>query len=505
MKRGIHILLSGLIIGGILFASSCKPKKSVANAVVAQRTELAYGDYFIDACTHYNNSNYDMALKLFNKCIDLKPEEASAYYQISRIYNAESATEKSLQFALKAYQFNSVNPYYAIWYARLLRNVNNLESAVEVLESCRKSNPLDEYIVKELDGVYALQSATDKRLTIWNDLIAKKGFKLNYTLKLIELYKQKKDYTAAHQQYDNIKKAAPGKVQYFIDDGNLYLETGDKTNAFANFEKALSINPNNWQLNSTLFKHYRSEKNYTQAAKYLQLGLNDPYTKFDSKAMLAAELNKDLASDSSNRQYTLIFAKALSEQYSNNAQALNTAGIFFEEQYLYSKADWCYSKSIELLPNTYDAWLGAIRCHQRLYGPAKTLLLIDSALEYFPNTASLYTMAAQNADQLKKYTSVIEYCNAGTSFAIINADIQNLSYYKAKAEFYKNDYKSALQSLSFAANDDKSEGRFLDLLGDIYYHLNQKDLALLKWKKALENGATNSKLSKKISDGKYYE
>jgi tetratricopeptide (TPR) repeat protein len=221
--------------------------------------------------------------------------------------------------------------------------------------------------------------------------------------------------------------------------------------------------------------------------------------------VLAAELNKDLATDSSNRQYTLIFAKALSEQYSNNAQALNTAGIFFEEQYLYSKADWSYSKSIELLPNTFDAWLGAIRCHQRLFGPAKTLPLIDSALEYFPNTASLYTLAAQNANQLKQFNAAIDYCNAGTSFAIISSDIQNLSYNKAKAEFYKNDYKAALQSLSFAANDDKAEGRYLDLLGDIYYQLNQKDQALITWKKALENGANNAKLYKKISDGKYYE
>lgn len=505
MKRRLHILLSGLIIGGILLVSSCKPKKNAQATIGSQQGEISFDDYFIDATTHFNNSNYPMALKLYNKCLDLKPNEASVYYQLSRIYNTDNNIEKSLQFALKANQLDASNPYYAMWYGRLLRNINNVDEAINVLETCRKLNPKDEYVVKDLDAVYALQSATDKRIAIWKDLIQAKGFKLSYNIKLIELYKQKKDFNSAHLQYDEIKKAAPGKAQYFIEDGNLYLENGDKTNAFINFEKALSINPNNWLLNQTLFKHYQSEKNTSMAVKYLLTGLNDPYTRFETKAVLAAEINKNLATDSSLKPYTLLIADAFAEQYSDNANALNTAAAFYEINKQFLKADISYTKCINLMPNTYDAWLGAIRCHQTLYGAQKTLLLIDSALEYFPNTAALYTLAATNASQLKNWNSVINYTSSGLSFALLSMDIQNLTYYKAKAEFFKNDFKTALQTLNSGNFNEDSEGRYFDLLGDVYFKLNQTDQALIQWKKALDKGATNNMLTKKISDRKYYE
>lgn len=157
------------------------------------------------------------------------------------------------------------------------------------------------------------------------------------------------------------------------------------------------------------------------------------------------------------------------------------------------------------MPNTYDAWLGAVRCHQTLYGAQKTLLLIDSALEYFPNTAALYTLAATNASQIKNWNSVINYASSGLSFALLPNDIQNLTYYKAKAEFFKNDFKTAQQTLNSGNFNEDSEGKYFDLLGDVYFKLNQTDQALAQWKKALDKGTPNNMLTKKISDRKYYE
>ncbi len=505
MKRCLHILLSGLIFGGILLASSCKPKKTALTGLPVQRSEISFDDYFIDATTHFNNNNYEMALKLYNKCVDINPTEASTYYQISRIYNSYNANEKALQYALKANQINASNAYYAIWYARLLRNINNLNSAESVLENCRKANPKDDYVVKELDALYALQSATDKRITIWKDLVDAKGFKLNYGLKLIELYRQKKDYAAAHQIYDNIKKAAPGKYQYWIDDGNLYLESGDKVNAFLNFEKALSINPNNWQLNQTLYKHYQSESNNAQAGKYLELGLKDPYTTFDTKAVLVAEIFSINKKDPKYATFALLCADVLADQYKQNANALNTAATIYEFHQQTSKADLCYTKCIDLQPNTFDAWLGAIRCHKTLYGPAKTLNLIDSALEYFPNTAALYVSAASNGASMKNWNKVAEYASNGLSFALITEDIKNLNYYKALAEFHKNDFNAALKTLNTLTLDETIDGKYFELLGDINYKLNKTDQALTLWKKAQSAGANNTMLTKKITDGKYHE
>lgn len=195
----------------------------------------------------------------------------------------------------------------------------------------------------------------------------------------------------------------------------------------------------------------------------------------------------------------------LADQYKQNANALNTAATIYEFHQQTSKADLCYTKCIDLQPNTFDAWLGAIRCHQTLYGPAKTLNLIDSALEYFPNTAALYVSAASNGASMKNWNKVAEYASNGLSFALITEDIKNLNYYKALAEFHKNDFNAALKTLNTLTLDETIDGKYFELLGDINYKLNKTDQALTLWKKAQSAGANNTMLTKKITDGKYHE
>ena len=72
-------------------------------------------------------------------------------------------------------------------------------------------------------------------------------------------------------------------------------------------------------------------------------------------------------------------------------------------------------------------------------------------------------------------------------------------------EFFKNDFKTAQQTLNSGNFNEDSEGKYFDLLGDVYFKLNQTDQALEQWKKALDKGTPNNMLSKKISDRKYYE
>jgi hypothetical protein len=218
-----------------------------------------------------------------------------------------------------------------------------------------------------------------------------------------------------------------------------------------------------------------------------------------------AEIFTNAKKSPSNRSYAIMCADAMADQYSQNANALSTSATIYEYYTLTAKADLCYTKCIAILPNSFDAWLGAIRCRQTLYGPAKSLNLIDSALEYFPNTASLYVSAAANSATMKNWNKVAEYAGNGLSFALITEDIKNLHYYKALAEFHKNDFNMALKTLNTLTLNETIDGKYFELLGDINYKLNKTDQAIALWKKAQSAGANNTMLTKKIADGKYYE
>ncbi|MEZ4804891.1 MAG: hypothetical protein R2852_05265, partial [Bacteroidia bacterium] len=104
MKSSLHIILLIILSGSIMLFVSCKPKKSVlennGNEQVEQTTK--FNTYFIDGCTHFNNGNNETALKLLNKCLEIKPDEASVYFQISKVLSSSGEADKALTNALKA-------------------------------------------------------------------------------------------------------------------------------------------------------------------------------------------------------------------------------------------------------------------------------------------------------------------------------------------------------------------------------------------------------------------
>ncbi len=483
----------------------CKSRSSKAsNASGAAESGRQFDDYFIDACTHVNNGNYDVALKLFNKCKDLKPEEASVYYEISRVYDKNNDNTLSLQYAMKAFQYAPQNKFYALWYAGKLRQNRQVDQAIEILEKAFNDNRKDEMIVKELDNLYASKGDTQKRISLWNNYREAANYKLGTALKLIELYKSQKDYQSAHRMYDEIKKASPAKYQYFIDDANLYLEHNDEVNANINFEKAIQINPNNWKINYALYQSYRKKNDKEKAGHYLGLAFADINTSFDSKINACVELKNETKADPSLKYYTNIVATQLVAVYPENANALLTAAKFFEENDDAGTAFETYKKAYTINPNLFDAWMGAISSSEKLKLPAMTEIS-EQALEYYPNVALLYASAAKGYNQQKQYAKALDLATSGKSFALDNEARFQLLMQEGIALLNLKKYTEAEKSLEAALAINSSEKELYDQVGNVKFFLNKVDEAVSNWQKAKELGLNNKTLDRKINDRKFYE
>ena len=124
------------ISGSLLFSEGCKLlyKKKVNSDASGNAREVNFDDYFIDACTQFGNGNYTLSIKNLEKCINLNPNEASVYYQLSKNYYELFDQNLSLQNAMKAYNLAADNVYYGLWYAEKLSSVGNLNEAIKVLQ-----------------------------------------------------------------------------------------------------------------------------------------------------------------------------------------------------------------------------------------------------------------------------------------------------------------------------------------------------------------------------------
>jgi tetratricopeptide (TPR) repeat protein len=507
LKLQPHSVFFALTIACLMVVGGCKAKKNSAITDAEGNAEAAsqFDNYFIDACTHANTGNYDVALKLFNKCKDIKPQEASVYYEMSRLYDKMGDKAMSLQNAMKAWQYASSNTYYGLWYANRLRQNNQVDDAIVVLEKLFAENKKDEQIVKDLDYLYDRKGDIPKRITLWNAYQSATQYKLSTSVKLIDLYKSQKDYKSAHQVYEQIKKASPAKYQYYIDDANLYLEHGDEINANINFEKAIEINPNNWKINYALYRSYRKKNDINKAGLYLGKAFADVNTSFDMKLSTCMELNNEAKTDTSAYYFMKIAATEIVKLYPENANAQLTAARFFEQTGNISAALKSYQNAYTSNPNMFDAWLGAISCSDRLSLYTNLSSISEQAIEYYPNVAALYASAAKGYNKTRQYEKALEHVTSGKSFALDNEAKYQLFMQEGFAYFKLKNYVLAEKAYEAALAINATEKELYDELGNVKYFLNKADEAVSNWQKAKDMGIKNGIIDKKIRERKFYE
>ncbi|HEY1045439.1 MAG TPA: tetratricopeptide repeat protein [Bacteroidia bacterium] len=491
----------------MVFLNACKPRKVKSNPNGAvEQSEFSFDDYFIDANTHFNNGNYETALKLYEKCLALKPEVASVYYQISRIQFSQKDYVKGLQNSARANELDPANVYYATFYAFNLNRYGTKSKGPEILETCYKLNPKDELVVKSLDTIYALNGMTDKSISLWNNYIETKGFNIRYALRLIDLYKSKSDFASAHKQYDAIKKAAPRKFKYFIDDGNLYLEQKDEENAMKNFEKALSISPDNYSLNISLYKYQLKKNNKALSLKYLEQAFADPNTNFETKSSICSEINSKVKTDTSYLAFTSPLAKIISKQYPSNFSAQSTAGRFYELNGNQKEAFTCYKNATNSNPNYFDAWIGGLRCAKGYSSKDTLLKFAEKAIEFFPFTATIYLEASKSAASMKLWKEAESYGQTGVRYSTSGDSTKfKLILILANAQMQLSQLDAAIATIASVDNNFKGNYDLYELTGDVYYKKGDVTKALEFWNKAKDAGSKNPILDRKLNEKKYIE
>ncbi len=494
-----------LIVLIAIILTSCKAKKLASNQADTKDLKVKFERLFIEACTQYNVGNYSVALSQFNKCADIKPEEASVYYELSRVKQKMNDGNACFQYASKANTLAPYNKFYAYHYGLLLRNIGDYKKAQEILSACIEYNLKDETLYNQLDEIYAIQKALPKQIELWNKYKSNAGLKSKTGLKLIELYKRNNDFASAHSVYDELKKGAPNKTIFYIDDAKLYELQKDEPNAILNYEKAISINPNNWDINYALFQFYNKKKETAKATQYLTSGFQSTSISFETILPACASLLKSIKTDTANCLYGRIAANTLRTKYQLNSKALLTAGQLVYNCSEYARAGKDFELAAQLNPNLYDAWIGALDCNFKLKQTTNVILVGEKALEYFPNTVLLYEKLAEAYNIEKKYDKALELVANGERYIFDDTAKASLLLQKSISQYYLKNYSDAKKTIEEAIVINKQNPTLYDLLGNLFMIENNIEKAIENWKLAKDKGSNNNLIDKKIRDKKLYE
>ena len=294
-----------------------------------QNDSASSNDLLEEGKTYYNNGEYDKAIEIFKKAVELNPNDDDNYYWLGISYNKNGQYQEAINSLLKAVELNPDDELNWYWLGRSYNDNEQYKEAINYLLKAVELNPDD-----ELNWYWLGRSYND------NEQYKEAIDSLSKAVELLNTEEEEEDFwdTDASSDYRNRL-------------GRSYNYNGQYKDAIDSLVKATQLNPDdadNWHW---LGISYRDDGQYQDAIDSL------------SKAV---ELNPDEylswywlgISYYDNKQYqeamnSLSKAVELNSDNDINWYWLGSSYLNLKD---YDNAVYSFDKSIKINPNEPYTW-----------------------------------------------------------------------------------------------------------------------------------------------------
>ena len=370
-----------------------------------QNNSASSNDLLEEGKTYYNNGEYDKAIEIFKKAVELNPDDDESWRWLGNSYSRNGQIEEAIKYYLKAAELNPDDSRNWFNLGILYSNNEQYKEAINSFLKVVELNPDDGYSWYGLGNSYIKNEQVEDAI--------------KSLLKATEL--NSNDY------------------QSWLDLAISYIHNEQYEEAIEPLLKAIELNPNNAGSLSLLGYVYKINGQYEEAIKYLskakelntdgfnnwyELGeaylYNGQFQEAIETLLKAVELNPDEdiwrllgMSYRLNEQYeeamnSFIEATKLNQDNNINWYAI---GDLFYIQGAYEEATEYLKKSIELGNKGLDTWehLGnayselenyteAVECYEYILNSEEFELNIDFLISFGIN----YGVALANLNRTEE-------------------------------------------------------------------------------------------------------
>ena len=216
-------------------------KKVIKKVIIKEKEEKEDDDLFEQGKSDYENEEYDKAIEIFKKAVELNPDDYLNWYWLGRSYNDNEQYQEAINSGLKATQ---LNPDYAgNWFelGGAYRDNKQYQNAINSYLKATQLNPNDDEYFVSLGWVY-------------------------YDM---ELYKD------AMQSFIEALKLNASNSNAYYGIGKIFMESSQYDKAKDAIKKAIELNPNISFYSDTLnFLYYLNEE-YEEFIKYSEKSIEN--------------------------------------------------------------------------------------------------------------------------------------------------------------------------------------------------------------------------------------
>lgn len=430
---------------GLLF--SCNVQKTTPASVVTvaidttetklsedARKEFEY--LFIEGIKQRTLENFDDAIKIFSRCLEIDPHSSATLYEMANIHVLKGDFQSSMFLLEKAVSINPDNQYYRLLLIKVYQQNKLFEKAAqeyEVISKLVPDNP--DYPFYEA-ALLTMAGKNDQALAMYNQLEQKLGITEPIAVGKQQIYIQLGNKPAAYAEIEKLIKANPTVAKYYGLLADMYLADKNREKALENYNKILQIDPNEGFVHLSIASYYMEENDSLKAYEHIKLAFRSSALDLETKAqMYMLLIQPGTVKISEDHQLELLHILIETHIDDERPRAL------LVDYYLNKKQPEEARKQLRLVidmkKDNYVYWERLLLINNDLLDWKSMNEDSKKALEYFPEQPLIYILKSVGLLQQKKYDELLAVIDSGIVHA--KNDSKTLSQlYTYRAEAFYN-------------------------------------------------------------------
>ena len=454
----ILFLATSLILG------SCSvPQRVAQDKVIPNR--LTEGDQkrfdylFYEGLRQKEEGLYDQALETFNLCYQFDTLDAGLHSELGQLYAAVKQDSVATMHFEKSVQLDGTNWWYNIQLLTAYAKLDKIENAIIVSEKMQRQYPEKEDIYQILGSLYKQTKQFDKAVASYDKLENMTGVNEALAIEKFNLYLQLNKPKKATAEIDKLVAKFPSESRYKVIRGDIYMQQKMPDKAYEIFQNVLSSDPENPYVYVSLSDYYNSTGEPDKATDAIVKALKIDQLAVEQKIDILGQYVQKFIRDSVRVNETESLFKLLVDRYPLEEQVHGYYALFLQYRKRNAEAVAEFESMLNINSKNQQTWFQLIQLYISEQNFVQLLDVTDRAIQNLPEMPQWYFYRGITQFQLGKYNDALETNN--------------------KALTLLSETDNALKSDIYAQ------------IGDVYYKLNNKQLAFEAYDNALKANPTN--------------
>ncbi len=400
-----------------------------------------FQDYFYESLLQKGIQNYDKAITALEQCLKIKPDDATAYFELGKNQLALKDYNNAYASFEKATQIDPKNKWFWLGMYDVSYQTKDYNQAIITV---LKVIEFDGAYKEDLTSLYMSTQQFDKALDLINELNEKVGKTERRESYKIQILSQGKYQNA---EIDNLIvqiNKNPKEESNYIALIQLYSEQNDAQKALEITQKLEAEIPTSEWAQVGLFKYYLDKNDAQKAIHSMNMVLAS--TKIDAKIRHRI-LNEFLVFVNTNPQHAPDLERAIA--YFDNDSDVNVAkeiGKYYHNKKQWDKAIYFYEKALK---NNFGEDIETNLLLLQGYVETKQFELVSKKAtdmaETYPTQPQFYYFSGLANNQLQQFKKAKEMLEMGLDYLgndvvlEINFNIQLGEAYNGLGDFKKKE------------------------------------------------------------------